>query len=508
MKIKNSLKELINRSPKQELKNNFYRTEHNNFHKGSSIKGRAVCLLRVPAHFAGIVAKPIMYSALGTISLGTTLFYTAKGVLQTLRHENTAGTTKNRNRAFKAIFLHTGNVLVSSVGQVAQLIKAIAGILHSAAYFKKPENNGSNPLVAQPWWEKATEMRKAIGRIHLENPEDASSAIDNIKKEYYQAFPEIKAVEPNRLPDEVKNQPLGLVFHLTNNFGLWMRGVAITAAYMRDKKGLENLYVCENVAALEKKVREITNSNNDQRCGFVVCTNGGEGISPFYPQHKVAVCLEKKQDNISTAVIDPEPLAGYNDSVNVKNFSDQAIDYNSNELVLKHLSLALANDSCNKTLFFSKVLRETHGGCAAFALHDAKAFLRDDHFFDKIKTDVSVPNSDIEILPITLLPPEFMVGTQSQTRMNAYAAENPDLMRMPFYGKEKGRSLLDRNQENFVRTTLCFRDGYRVSIIQKDVNQYMAKKTIQNLDFIKTIALSHTKKEVDKIIAGVWVPDA
>ena len=121
-------------TPLKELKHAFKRERNAEYSNFASIKGRGVCLLHVPYHAVGIIAKPIIIgvgAAFASLVTGITFF----GI-------DTKGEYASETEFVKGVVfsarLATAAV-VSPIGQIAQLVKSILGIITPTAYFQPPK---------------------------------------------------------------------------------------------------------------------------------------------------------------------------------------------------------------------------------------------------------------------------------------------------------------------------------------------------------------------------------
>ena len=118
------------KNPLKELKQAFKRERNAEYSNFASIKGRGVCLLHVPYHAVGIVAKPIIIGlGAALIGLGTGLVFF--GVDNEEEVEVAKGVILSARLATAAV--------VSPIGQIAQLVKAILGIITPTTYFRPPK---------------------------------------------------------------------------------------------------------------------------------------------------------------------------------------------------------------------------------------------------------------------------------------------------------------------------------------------------------------------------------
>jgi len=114
--------------PMDELQTALERVPHDEFAKMGSLEGRLVCIWKSVYHAAALVLKPAIYITFGLIFLG------AQNMLQASHPE---AKIKFKCVELGVALIKTG--LISPVGQIAQLFKAVMGILYPGFYFKEDE---------------------------------------------------------------------------------------------------------------------------------------------------------------------------------------------------------------------------------------------------------------------------------------------------------------------------------------------------------------------------------
>ena len=306
---------------------------------------------------------------------------------------------------------------------------------------------------------------------------------------------------------------MGTVIQVPGEFSFWMPGVALVASYLAEKNNIDGLYVCKTLEAFVSRLKEISLSDSDQRCAFVIglFMSGGKkqgvfGHDPNYPQHKATVCVEKKQGSLTIALLDAQPLAEVNKDINPDHLTDrlwsgydQYNKFNDQELAFRAILKACSDVKGDIRFLHSQVERQIGYGCVAFALHDAICYLRDPDFFKKIlcaKEVVELKNGrQIEI--ITQLPPEFMIGTQSSQLLEQYIREVPQkILDQPIRGKKKPKTLQN-----------CLDDNQVTVLVQgnpKIQNHFITKKTFKHFHFVteslNILSLSKIQEIVDKTL--------
>lgn len=305
---------------------------------------------------------------------------------------------------------------------------------------------------------------------------------------------------------------LGTVWHTPGNFGMWMRGVALVGAYLKEKKKIEGLFVCETLEALIEELKKIQENPEDQRLSFVVggfCSgyknNFSFGFERNFPQHKAAVCVEKRGGHLSLALLDADPFLG-NKEISSNHLEgdlwegyEEHGQFNSQELVFRAILKGCSTSKLEMRFLHSQVLREKTFGCAVFALQDAIAFLQNKDFFQQVKCKeeklVKV-HEGVAIEVITHLPPEFMKGTQSSLDLEAYL-QNKEVLDVPLPGNKK--------------TLRKYFDMYRMEVRDEEgetklQNHYVTKKAFKYL-YLVSLALKHLKKqEINAIIESTLIP--
>jgi hypothetical protein len=254
------------------------------------------------------------------------------------------------------------------------------------------------------------------------------------------------------LSENLEIKPLmGRVLWVPNEYSFHMPGLALVASYRAEKKGLKGLYVCEHVQAFSDKMKEIAEESEDGRYAFVlpVLPSGIQRRFPElcedYPQHKVAVCVEKKGGELKVAIMDPQPQEE-SLSINPDHLVTSGDDpwegferegaFTSHELVMR--ALKGATQTCKPHVYIAMTKRESSFGCAVFALSDAETFLEDADFFSRIQgSEDEEEVAGIGYRYIDILPPEYMVGTQSLTRLADYERSSPGISQQRFETKKK-----------------------------------------------------------------------
>lgn len=345
------------------------------------------------------------------------------------------------------------------------------------------------------WWTKITktlefdEFKK--NWTNLAKTKIAREQEGNKLKDAYQALDQIN--KKNQFPFHA---PVGTVHGMPGQFGMWMPGVALVAAYLCEKKKIQGLYVCESLEALSTQIQKIHSNPADQRYAFVVGTFSSQNhLQPNFPQHKATVCIEKKDGKLTIVLLDPEPIPGFNEKISPKNLNDKLWEgnYNSQELVFRAILSGCREAKCEARLLHSQVEREKIYGCAAFALQDGMSFLRDPDFFNRItcnkdKTVKIDQNFAIEV--ITALPPEYMIGAQSSQIIDDYKKKGGQFNQV-LPGKTK-------TLQNYLDA--YFIEGTESNGMLKKQNHYITNKAFKYLNFVLLSLKNLKPSEIDEII--------
>ncbi|HEY5235442.1 MAG TPA: hypothetical protein VIJ14_04625 [Rhabdochlamydiaceae bacterium] len=239
-----------------------------------------------------------------------------------------------------------------------------------------------------------------------------------------------------------------------------MPGVAIVAAYLRQKKAVNNLFVCKSHEAFQQKLEEVSRLEGNVRLALIMADSpeqeeehdkkDGEYGSDF--SHKLAICIEKTGTQMKIAILDPmiskktmvSPVLVHAPLKTMKYVQLDGLGYALWEIF--HSSLDIANTS----IYYSSVKRQrNYSGCETFALYDGVAFLNDPHFFEKVQVRKTVLKEDdlqLKLNKIETLPPAFMVGTQSLKQLNEYYEKNEtqqDPKAMEELKRKVGKNLIE-----------------------------------------------------------------
>ena len=250
--------------------------------------------------------------------------------------------------------------------------------------------------------------------------------------------------------------------------GLFMPGIAMIAAHLKQKKGVEDLFVCATRKALLAKIEEILANPADQRCSLIACSSNNDSLD--WPIHKMAIAIEKKEGKLQIAVLDSMGSDSYSSSVIYD--------------ILKVCDAA----SCDPVVSLSMIRRESGGyGCGVFALQDAISFLQDKDFFQQINFNGAKSYRGHEVKSLSKLPLAFRIGTQSMQEIEeCKRVEGEKAFDQPIPGRKKTLG-------EYLKRNVLDHGGKRQ-------NHYITKKTLQYQQFI-TVALKElTTDELKNMI--------
>jgi hypothetical protein len=181
--------------------------------------------------------------------------------------------------------------------------------------------------------------------------------------------------------------------------------IAIGATYLREKKGLTNLYVCTTEKAYFEVLAKIKNAPGDMRAAFIfnasLDNEDEEGIS-----HVLTVCVEKIGSTLKIFWLD-------------------SLGAGSGYQYKEHLS---RYEGLGKIEFYVGEVERISSDreCMTFALRDGALFLQNPQFSNQIKFQrVDSPEIKHPVYHITHLPPSMMKGTQSFKILNDYLKTYP-----------------------------------------------------------------------------------
>lgn len=349
---------------------------------------------------------------------------------------------------------------VPLIGLVASLLERITAYIFAyISHQPKTLQNSINTLRVNPKpldfdWKKLAQIKKTR--------ENAARQL--AKRFYSQCY---RAETQDCMPHLSENRTdydayMGKVFSVPAEFSMWMPGVALIASQLAEKKKLQGLYVCHTLEAFASKLHEVSNNPNDQRCAFIV-SGVMSGFNPFdnyktnFPQHKCTACVEKKNGQLTIALLDGQPMKSNREirPSQLKNDIwegyEKNDEFNSQELIFRAILKGVNISKHQVRLMHSQVVREREFGCEVFALRDAITFLQDPDFYNKVELHALPTKIDEknQIEVITRLPPEFMVGTQSYQLLDLYKANIAEsVLITPLIGKKSKKSFNAVLQDN------------------------------------------------------------
>lgn len=224
--------------------------------------------------------------------------------------------------------------------------------------------------------------------------------------------------------------PRLLAKHPLINIGedLTTAGLAIIAAQLRKKTDQSHLFVCQTLSAFRQKLQSIVDSDEDQRVALIVPSHQSllePNKRANFEQHKLSVCIEKKNGMIKIYLIDPMSGEFNPEQANFDDTPFMPID-----LIFAYMKQVSFDPT--KTFFFISSVERQHGedgGCSTFALRDAINFLKDPDFHRQCvlngnRDSISLPIGSVYHL--AALPAACMKSTQSITLLNRYFKQFPN----------------------------------------------------------------------------------
>lgn len=311
--------------------------------------------------------------------------------------------------------------------------------------------------------------------------EDFTSYMHDLQNRYKQTiFHKAEELDPDY------SAPMGRLEGLPYRFGLWMPGVALLAAHLKNKKNLINLYVAQNLEAFAVALKAQLIAQNNLRAVYIVSPSFSWCPLPInFPQHKVALGIEKTDLSIRMAILDSMPI-GRQKSIDPQNLIFQqdlwegygeSDKFNAPELICRAFLKASQGLEFNKEIYHSRVVRQKKGGCSIFALKDGISFLQNPSFFQEIEYDknTGIATHNVSIYTISSLPIIHLLATQSLEDLFSYLSNKLE-NKMPIF-LIKGKSiqewlekyLLEKNKDN----------------VQNDkLNYYTTKKEIKYYTYV------------------------
>lgn len=294
----------------------------------------------------------------------------------------------------------------------------------------------------------------------------------------------------------------------SGDFALWIPGVALLAARLMEKKELTNLYVAKTMEAFMAALKTQVCTQEIFRAAYIISPSfSGCPVPKNFPQHKLAVVIEKTTTRLKTAILDPMPVgnqANFNpDHLDIDNSTDiwSGFEAKGNFNALELISRAVVKSCANSDIFiesyYSKVIRQTAHGCAIFAIYDAIAYLKNPLFFQQIECEaeiLEVKSKTFSMQGIIALPPAHMRATQSLTTLQTYKDKYTKLYPLPVSHKSQ-KSL----EEALKETVVSFNED-------KIQNHYITKKEFKLFNWIVDILQNRpdeAKRMIEKVLLSM-----
>ncbi len=283
--------------------------------------------------------------------------------------------------------------------------------------------------------------------------------------------------------------PMGRIEGIPNCFGLWMPGVALLAGHLAEKKGVQNLLVAKNMEAFAAALKIQIISHEILRFSFIVSPSFSWCSLPInYPQHKVAVVIEKTGFFLKMAILDSMPV-GRQKNIDPQHLIDYQKEnlwdgygvenkFNGLELIIRCFFRATENLQLKSEICHSRVIRQQKDGCALFAILDALEFLKNPAFFQDIKLDeeiIEVPEKNTSIRHIVALPSIHMRGAQSIELLTDYQVKEPQLC-LKSFSPIKVKRLPDSLSKSIVKVVIAGEEKLQ--------NHFITKKQIKYLTWV------------------------
>ncbi len=259
----------------------------------------------------------------------------------------------------------------------------------------------------------------------------------------------------------------------------YMPGIALIATHLAEKHDLKGLFVSGSSQATLKKVQEILDNPEDQRCALIV-ENHAIGSS-FTVGHVVTICLEKKDGKLSIAHLD---------SIDKKPYHEVWI--------LSKILEVCKKTGCTPEIFRSDLQRQSsENGCFVFALQDAVSFLEDPQFIKNIGSKKTELYNEYNTNLISALPPGCMIPTQSLTKLEKYKeTEGTEIFNQAIPGRKK--TLNEYLKRNVILPSYY---GY---LSHNDIfgrqNLYVTKKHGKYMNFLTASLKELTTEEIKELV--------
>lgn len=286
---------------------------------------------------------------------------------------------------------------------------------------------------------------------------------------------------------------MGKVDYIPGEFSLWMPGVSLVAGYLTQKRNLQGFYVCGTLQAFSKKLNAFIKSPKDERAAFIIsAVRPSPFTRPDFPQHKIAVAVEKKGKKLKIVLLDGEGNKINSNNLGCKNIWDGYKvpgNFNYSEVVLRAILQAELPEHAE--LFYFPFEREVIYGCETFALGDAAAFLEDTDFFNKIKIEEhgqKIPNGLI-LKRIIEVPAAFMVPAQHAADVQKYINEHPHAIQIP--GRKKN---LAQYQAKHI-----------IQVGKRKQNHFVTKKMFKYQEIVIQILEKLSSSEIEQLMRSIYI---
>lgn len=342
-----------------------------------------------------------------------------------------------------------------------------------------------------------TEWRKRIGPFTYNPTLDVDNNARQAEAQSYRSryLHEVASTAHTHI---VRTKPLmGHINAVPGAFSQWMPGIALAAAYLIEKHKVSGLYVCETMESFSAKLKEIVQKGAEKRCAFVLpsfSSRQGEekfGYKPNFPQHKITVVMENRDNELKFAILDADPLC---DTITPSHLQcnqiwdnwDKTAAFFSPELTIR--AMLKANLPQHTHIFYSGYRRERTYGCGVYALKDAMAFLRDPDFFKKLQAESSTQlENGWRLHRFLEFPPACMIGTQSTTELQKYLKRHPNRKDLMIPGKNN-KSLQD------------YMDTHVITVDKQKQNHYITRKMFKYMEIVQQIFERFSSEEIEILL--------
>jgi hypothetical protein len=271
-----------------------------------------------------------------------------------------------------------------------------------------------------------------------------------------------------------------------SHFSLWMPGMALLAGHLAAKKDVKNLYVAKTMEDFSSALRMHITSQESFRAAYIISPSFSGCTFPInFPQHKLAVVVEKSHAHLKIAILDSMPV-GRQGTVDPEHIQgdfqedlwkgyDTRGNFNAPELVLRAVLTACAGTNVSTENYYSKIVRNTHYGCEIFAIYDALVYLKNPLFFQQLRCEgdpQKLSSNPHTVQGIVALPAIHMRGVQSLKTLQVFKETYPELYSLPLSEKNT-KSLEDALKETVVNIG-----------DEKNQNRYITKKGIKYLHWV------------------------